>query len=131
MTQGALGRIYENGEVIVRQGDTGDCLFVIQEGEVEVVAEREGRETRLSVVGKDQLIGEMAVFERQVRSATVRALGQARVLTLDRKNFLRRINEDPTLAFRIVETMSRRVRELSQEVVRLQDMLAVAKGEPH
>ena len=65
----------------------------------------------------------MAVFEREVRSATVRALGEARVLTLDRKNFLRRINEDPSLAFRVVETMSRRVRELSAEIVRLKAAL--------
>jgi CRP-like cAMP-binding protein len=128
MTQAALGRTYEDGEIIVRQGDEGDALYMVQEGEVEVVLEREGRETRLGVVGRDQLIGEMAIFERQARSATVRALGQARVLTLDRKNFLRRINEDPTLAFRIVETMSRRVRDLSEEVVRLKGMLGEAQG---
>lgn len=128
MTQAALGRTYEDGEIIVRQGDEGDALYMVQEGEVEVVLEREGRETRLGVVGRDQLIGEMAIFERQARSATVRALGQARVLTLDRKNFLRRINEDPTLAFRIVETMSRRVRDLSEEVVRLKGVLGEAQG---
>lgn len=130
MTHAALGRTYEDGEIIVRQGDEGDALYMVQEGEVEVLVERDGRETRLGVVGTDQLIGEMAIFERQVRSATVRALGQARVLTLDRKNFLRRINEDPTLAFRIVETMSRRVRDLSEEVVRLRAVLGEAKGAP-
>ncbi|MCK5407408.1 MAG: cyclic nucleotide-binding domain-containing protein, partial [Candidatus Krumholzibacteria bacterium] len=63
--------------------------------------------------------GEMAIFEREVRSASVRARGEARVLTLDKKNFLRRINEDPSLAFRIVQAMSGRIRELSKEVARL------------
>lgn len=123
MNDGALGKVYNAGEIVVRQGDAGDCLFVVLDGQVEVVAERNGAETRLRVAGKDELIGEMALFERASRSATVRALGQARILTLDRKNFLRRMNEDPSLAFRIVETMCRRVRELSEEVVRLKSRL--------
>ena len=120
---GALGRTYQDGEVVVQQGDEGDCLFVVQEGQLEVVRQEEGKETVLRVVAKDELVGEMAVFERQRRSATVRARGQARVLTLDKKNFLRRVNEDPSLAFRIVETMSRRVRELSSQVVELKRQL--------
>jgi CRP-like cAMP-binding protein len=50
----------------------------------------------------------------------VRALGEARVLTVDKKNFMRRVHEDPSLAFRLVETMSQRIRELGEEVARLQ-----------
>jgi len=61
----------------------------------------------------------MAIVERQVRMATVRALGQARVLTIDQKGFLRRIHEDPSLAWNVVQTMSRRIRELAAEVTRL------------
>lgn len=102
---------------------------MIQEGLLEILSENDGRETRLRVAGNGELIGEMAVFERQVRTATVRALGEARVLTVDRQNFLRRINEDPTLAFRLVETISRRLRELSLEVVRLKAALRERGGE--
>ncbi|MBI5067505.1 MAG: cyclic nucleotide-binding domain-containing protein [Deltaproteobacteria bacterium] len=125
---GELGRSYRDGEVVCRQGDPGDCLFVIQEGELEVVREEEGQETLLRVAGKDELLGEMAIFYRQARSATVRARGPARVLTLDKRNFLKRIDEDPSLAFRIVETMSRRVRELSTQVVELRRALAARGG---
>ena len=55
----------------------------------------------------------------------MRALGEVRVLTVDKKNFLKRIHEDPSLAFRVVQTMSRRVRELSDELARLK-----GKGSP-
>jgi CRP-like cAMP-binding protein len=116
---GALGRVYLDGEVIIRQGDVGDCMFVIQEGQVEVLAESEGEEVRLNVLDAGDFFGEMAVVEREVRAATVRALGAARILTVDRKNFLRRIHEDPSLAYRLVQTMSRRIRELDKEVARL------------
>lgn len=119
MSSGALGKEYEDGEVIMRKGDVGECMYVVQKGEVEVFVERDGRDVRLAVRGEGEMIGEMAVFEREVRSASVRALGRARLLTLDKKNFMKRINEDPTLAFRLVETMSRRIRELSDEVAGL------------
>lgn len=116
---GALGRTYRDGDVVFRQGDEGSCLYVIQEGELEIVREEDGRETLLRLARKDELVGEMAIFEHEHRSATVRARGTARVLTLDKRNFLKRINEDPSLAFRIVETMSRRVRELSHQIAEL------------
>jgi len=123
MAPGELGKVYEDQEVIVRQGDVGDSMFVIQEGSVEIVLDRDGQETRLRVAGPGEFIGEMAIFEREPRSATVRAMGRVRALTVDRKNFLRRINEDPTLAFHLVQTMSRRVRELSGEVARLRQLI--------
>jgi CRP-like cAMP-binding protein len=116
---GALGKIYRDGEVLVRQGDRGNSMFVIQEGEVEVVVDRGGREILLRTAGKGEILGEMAIFERVKRSATVRAKGEVRALTVDKRTFLQRINEDPSLAFRLVEFMSRRIRELSDEVARL------------
>lgn len=119
MSEGALGKVYEDGEQVICQGEVGDCMFVIQEGKVEVILEENGKEVQLAIRGKGEFIGEMAIFEREVRMATVRALGQARVLTVDKKNFMRRIHEDPSLAFRLVETMSRRIRELSTEVAQL------------
>jgi CRP/FNR family transcriptional regulator len=122
MTNGALGKVYQDGEVIICEGDDGHCMFVIQEGEVEVLIDGEdGQEIRLGVRGEGEFFGEMAIFDRDVRSATVRALGDARVLTVDKKNFMRRVHEDPSLAFRLVETMSRRIRELGDEVARLQN----------
>jgi CRP-like cAMP-binding protein len=116
---GALGKVYQDGEAILCQGEVGDCMYVIQEGQVEVVREEGGKQTRLMVLDTGEFFGEMAIVEREVRMATVRALGQARVLTIDKKNFLRRIHEDPSLAYRIVQTMSGRIRELSTEVARL------------
>lgn len=119
MTSSELGRDYKDGEIIVRQGDAGENMYVIQDGTVEVVIERDGKEVFLRELGKGDFIGEMGIFGRDVRSATVRTKGSARLLTVDRKTFLRRIHEDPSLAFRVVETMSQRIRKLSDEVARL------------
>ena len=123
MRSAGLGKIYENGQVVFRQGEAGDCLFVVQDGEVEVIDETDGRETLLRVAGCNELFGEEVVFERQTHSATARARGRTHVLTINKRNLLRRINEDPSLALNLVERMSRRVRELSAEVVRLRQQL--------
>lgn len=119
MATGALGKLYQDGEIVIRQGDVGNCMYIIQEGNVEVLIEKDGIEIPLAVRSEGDFIGEMAIFERDVRSATIRAKGAARLLTIDKKNFLRRVTEDPSLAFRLVETMSSRIRELSEENARL------------
>lgn len=119
MEPGALGKIYHDGEVIIREGEIGSCMFVIQEGQVEVFQERNGQQVRLAVREPGDLFGEMAIFERDVRSATVRALGEARVLTVDDKTFLRRVHEDPSIAYRLVKMMSHRIRDLSTSVAQL------------
>jgi CRP-like cAMP-binding protein len=119
MESGSLGKVYEDGELIISRGERGDCMFVVQEGRVEVFVEKGGKEVRLAIRGEGEFFGEMAIFEHEVRSASVRALGRVRVLTIDKKNILRRIQEDPSLAFRLVEALSHRVRELSEEVAKL------------
>jgi CRP/FNR family transcriptional regulator len=115
----SLGKLYEDGETIVRQGDVGDCMYVIQQGKVEVVQDADGSDVILAVLSEGDFFGEMAIFERQVRSATVRARGEARVLTVDKRTLLRRFQKDPSLALRMLETMSRRIRDLDAELTLL------------
>jgi flavin-dependent dehydrogenase len=119
MERGGLGRRYEDGESIIRQGDIGEDMYVIQEGRVRITMTRDGAEIPLRTMGEGEFFGEMALFDREVRSATARADGPARVLTVDRHSLLRRIQEDPSLAFRIIEMMSGRVRQLSSEIADL------------
>ena len=120
MKPSALGKTYGDGEPIARQGEIGECMYVIQQGQVEVVREQDGTEVQLATLEEGDFFGEMALFDRERRSATVRALGEARVLTVDKRTFLRRIHEDPSLAFRIVKGMSQRIRKLDAHVARLE-----------
>jgi len=116
---GELGKIYKSGETIVRQGDVGECMYFIQSGQVEVIRERDGKDVKLAELGQGEFFGEMALFEKGVRSATVRPLGEVRILTVDKRLFLRKIHEDPALAFHIMQKMSLRIRELDQELANL------------
>jgi CRP-like cAMP-binding protein len=119
MAGNPLGQSYEDGEAIVNQGEVGDCMYVIEAGEVEVVQRAGDAFVQLAVLGAGDFFGEMAVFDRDLRSATVRALGKVKVMTVDKATFLRRVSEDPTLAFRIVKKMSGRIRDLNNELTEL------------
>lgn len=115
MELGALGKTYEPGQYIIRQGEMGDCMYVIQKGLVEILKEVGGQTIQLAILGKGEFFGEMAIFEQESRAATVRALVPARIITIDQKNLLRRIQEDPSLAYRLVQVMSNRIRKLGEE----------------
>lgn len=117
MATNALGRVYSDGEVVIRQGEEGDCMFTLQEGRLEVLAHHDGRgDVQVNIMEQGAIFGEMSIFEKEVRSVTVRALGEARVLTIDKKSFLRRIQEDPSLAFNLVRIMSHRIRHLTAQL---------------
>ena len=120
MSSGELGKVYNAGDVIFRQGEVGNCMFVIQSGRAEVIGERDGQEIRLAELAQGDFFGEMALFEKIPRSATVRAVTEVRALTVDKKILLKKIHEDPSLAFRIMQTMSRRIRDLDTQLMSLQ-----------
>jgi CRP-like cAMP-binding protein len=116
MTTGELGKVYKDGETIIKQGEKGNCMYVILEGKVEIIREKDAKEMRLAVAGEGDFIGEMAIFESEVRSATVRALGDVRAITVDKENFIRRVNQDPSIAFRLVKILIQRIREMNKEM---------------
>jgi len=79
---------FEKEEIIFRQGDRGDRLYVIVNGEVEVVREDEGRATAVVArLGPGECFGEMALVSDQPRTATVRSVCPVNVLTMDRAAF--------------------------------------------
>jgi CRP-like cAMP-binding protein len=119
MEPGALGKEYDDQEVICRQGDRGDFMYVMQAGRALVVQEEGGTKVVVGELAAGNVFGEMSIFDRQTRSATVRAKGNVPILTLDKRPFLRRVHEDPSLAFQILQKMSLRIRGLNDEFMRL------------
>ncbi|MBI3913362.1 MAG: cyclic nucleotide-binding domain-containing protein [Chloroflexi bacterium] len=118
-----LGKLYEPGDVLLKQGEASEGMLVLLEGEVALMREQNGQEVFMGVRGAGEFLGEMALLEKEVQTATVRALSPVRVLTVDKENFTRRIHEDPSLAWRLFGLLSRRIRELSQESAMLKQEL--------
>jgi CRP-like cAMP-binding protein len=111
-----LGKLYKDGETIIKQGTMGNCLYVVQEGMVDVIHETPEGEVQVAQLGKTEFFGEMGLFEEDVRSCTVRAAGDAIILTIDKRNFYKSIRRDSSLAYRLLEKMSNRLREATNMI---------------
>ena len=126
MTESILGIEYQAGEVICSQGEAGDRMYVLQSGRAQVLRSEAGRDVVIGELQAGDIFGEMSIFDRSPRSATVRAEGRATVMTLDKKAFLRRVHEDPSLAFHVLKKMSERVRKLDEELSALREITGEA-----
>ncbi|MBF0311071.1 MAG: cyclic nucleotide-binding domain-containing protein [Magnetococcales bacterium] len=106
-----LGKLYREGETIYRQGEKADSLFVVQKGQVELVVLTETGEYPLGRLKEGDCFGEVSLFAEKTRFSTARALGEARVLKVDQKQFIGQLHHDPSLAFRIMRRMAQRLYE--------------------
>ena len=111
-----LGQLFKDGELIIKQGTRGNCLYVIQEGVVEVIKETPEGDVKVAELGETEFFGEMGLFEEDVRSCTVRAKGDTKILTVDKRNFYKSIHQDSSLAYRLLEKMSNRLREANKMI---------------
>jgi hypothetical protein len=106
-------RVLPEGEVVVRQGEYDDCLYLVVEGVVHIVR----GEALLAEVVAGGFFGEIALFEGIARTATAVTRTRTRLLGLERGDMIHLIEEMPGIAISLLETMSRRVRELTDRLL--------------
>jgi rhodanese-related sulfurtransferase len=93
--------------IIFRQGDPGDCFYIITSGKVRVFRkDSDGLETQLSVLGAGESFGEMALLTGEVRSANVEAMEETRFMVLSKEQFERILKDFPNLSLAFVKQMS-------------------------
>ncbi|MFC1951107.1 cyclic nucleotide-binding domain-containing protein [Chloroflexota bacterium] len=119
MDKSTLGRHYKSGEIIVQRGEEGNCMYVVQSGEAEVIDYEDGKEIRIGLLKKGDVFGETAILRKVKRTATVRALTDMYIITIDKKIFLRRVHEDPSFVFVILQKLVGRIMELDNELLQI------------
>lgn len=129
-----FGTLYESGAVVFRQGDAGDAMYIIQSGAVEVSEAHEGREMVVSVLGKGDFFGEMALFHAERRTATVTAARPTRLLALTRATLMEKMRHDPGVALHFIKRLIMRIQNARQKLRNLvaddDEILAVAMLPP-
>lgn len=100
------------GDVLFREGDAGDLMYALVEGEIELLRD----DSVLEDVGPGSIFGEMALIDPSPRSATAKARTAARVVPVDRAHFTYLVQEHPTFALQVMAVMAERLRRANEFV---------------
>ena len=121
---------YPAGSFVFREGESGEEMYILQEGQVEVVKRYGPEEKRLSLLEAGDFFGEMAMLETRPRSASARVVADAKVLAIDASTFDQMLREYPEVAVRMLRALCQRLRRYEDEAVAAnrvaQDVLAGA-----
>jgi len=128
----SLGKDYKDGDTIFDENSIGKEMYIILTGNAKVIKKKDGAETTLATLEEGDFFGEMSLFDNSPRSATVKALGDVKLLEINQKNFLKKISRDPSLAFRMLEKMSQRIRNSDEiilnYIVEIKDLIGDHQG---
>lgn len=101
------------GDVLFKEGDTGDAMFVVLEGGLEITVG--GKVVENSARGA--IIGEMALIDQAVRGATVTAKEPSKLVRIDQRRFHFLIQQNPFFATHVMKVLAERIRNMNKVIV--------------
>ncbi len=114
----AFNREYKAGDVIMEEGQTGNGMYMITEGKVEVLKGDLASPQRVAELGKGEVFGEMALLDELPRSASVRALEDTTCIGIDRFLFISQLQKDPAVAITMIQVLAERLREANENLMK-------------
>ncbi len=103
--------LYSDGENVIEQGEEGDELFIVNEGEVAIIVNK----TEVARLGKGKFFGEMSLLTGEKRTATVAARGAAQLFRISSDDMRDILEKDPSLAEHLAEVLARRKAQLEEQ----------------
>jgi CRP-like cAMP-binding protein len=111
-----FARDYRAGAVLFEEGQPGDYMYVVQDGEVEIRRQVGETERVLAVLPPGEFFGEMAILNGRPRSATAVCRTDARLLVIEGKTFEAMLRARPEIALRIIKSLANRLESANQHV---------------
>jgi CRP/FNR family transcriptional regulator len=112
-------RTFRAGEVVFREGDTGDTCYLVRAGHFRAVREHnDGRTITLATFGPGEIFGELAMFDAERRSASVEALDDTEAAAILGTDMRRLLRAHPDIAVKLLAALSRRLRETNERLTR-------------
>jgi CRP-like cAMP-binding protein len=103
-----------DGDTLFEEGDPGESLYLVSEGKISVIVE----EREVAVLDRNACLGEMALISGLPRSATARALGEARLLRIDSDDFDNLLSNEPEIPYALLKTLAQRLRAALRQQAR-------------
>lgn len=109
---------YQPGQQLCQQGEIGDAAYVITEGVVEVLVDSPDGPVLVSTRGKNEIVGEIAIFCDVPRTATVQAHDKVVTLRITKETFLQLVTTSPQVGVEIIRTLALRLTATTDELSR-------------
>lgn len=113
------GKHFSAGASIFREGDIGEELFIIQSGQIKITKKTNEGEKTLVILSEGDFFGEMAVIDREPRSASATAIAETKCIVLNQEVFDNTMQNNINIVKKILRTMSSRVREANKQIENL------------
>lgn len=111
------------GDVLLREGDTGEAAYLIESGHVEISKMVDGRRVVLNTLGPGAIVGEMSLIDKAPRSATVTAAGKTVALVIDKMVFDKVLAAAPPVLRALVLAYTSHLRNLGTRASQLESDL--------
>ncbi len=105
-------QVFPAGHVIFQENDTGDVMYVVIGGQVDILVRGKVMET----VGEGGIIGELALIDRQPRSGSAIARTECKLVPINRDRFMFMVQETPNFALHVMQIMADRLRRMNAQV---------------
>ena len=113
------------GQLVLREGDPGDSLYVVLDGELEVTKRQGDQDILLAIYKPGQFFGEMALLEQAPRSASVATLQECRLMVISQAAFQTLLSCSPSAPLKILHTVTSRLRSTETMLIQTQKMAAL------
>ncbi|MFZ1155321.1 MAG: Crp/Fnr family transcriptional regulator [Solirubrobacteraceae bacterium] len=115
----AVPRSFEPEQIVFREGDASDTCYIVRSGRARAVREHsDGRTITLATFGPGDIFGELAMFEDELRSATVEAVQRTSVVAVLGPDMRRLMVQHPEISIRLVVALGRRLRETNDRLAK-------------
>jgi EAL domain-containing protein (putative c-di-GMP-specific phosphodiesterase class I) len=124
-------RLLSGGTVLFQEGESGDCAYYIENGEIELTTLIDGHAVILGILGAGEMLGEMALLDNQMRTATAIVKGQsAQVIQVRAEHLLSKLkNADPLISL-VLKAMLHRFRQMHNRLNRTIDRTRLEDFQP-
>ena len=111
-----IGMMYEKGDIVFRQGESGETMYIIQSGAVEVSINQGEDRKILAILEKGGTFGEMALLQEAIRTATVKTLSRTRLLPITKTSLVNRLKQDPGTSLNLLNIFIQRLQQTDQTI---------------
>lgn len=111
--------VYPAGVALFHEGDNGDAAYIVLEGEADIMVDTPGGAVKVATVGRNNIVGEIAILCDVPRTASVIASSELTTLRIAKDGFFHLVNQFPQIGVEIMQELAQRLHHTTQQLTKV------------